>query len=991
MACYVDDTEYTGLKGAIDAYNTDTKTSVDVMITNGETLLTQIDTVKREIINNEPGGIKAKSNAAKAKTVEGRIKADYKNLNVDLSCVDRLLDGLYKINQSQISVSAKKTKADARRRAEEEAARRAEEEARRRAEAEAAAAAAVDATAAADAEAKAAAKAAADQAARNARYNSLQEEVHRFENKYVDPNSRNIHSDQINITDGDLISGNSIPRPIKLTDILNDNINRYLAIQRELGGNSVRVYLRFRKGGETPSLGCLKDYKDDTNNINDFNKYFQGNFGGGFKGIIDDRSKDIYTNDNLYKILKTGDETNKIEKLNIVDDILYNDTNTVLMTYGYSGTGKTYTLFGDYKEQGIVYKIIDEIQGKKDINRSIEIVKAFILYRGDPPIHPGQNAYINTKQSTEKGKRVEILINPETKGGAPKIPVIMVNPPKPYEKRDVIINQNKFNQYTETQYIVTKTTINEQISAIQEIMKDDFSVWTPNNSSSSRGHLIITFKVNYIRELDRVGFFTVIDLAGLEDVYYIYSTMINLDKTSLEDYFNLKTSLYLTSRYINTDYKIDPNPEKSAYQLINRVLKGDVKPYYQSDIAPYIKCNMDTPGITESKKNIYCRINYLYTLLEQGFFINNSLKKLKWFLKPKDELTKEEIQKIFIDKLNEEYHIKNGDTIKNILNIRPIENVQDLSAVNFNIIQNKTDRTKRISLFINSVINALNNIKGHNLDEVIATKNKFLFEYGIDNTPKLVEIIDFANEDKNTNKYIAQKQYNINNTVQNIPNNKTRTQYLQEYIDELNSNVNTYSPEEIKNELEKREKIEIQKIIIPSLNIKYGLENGNIKKIDEILTTKPIINRKELSFLNSIRKTTPSDYFNDLDIFYKNYNIGKTEQFKPEQISSSDSRLNPADIRNVLTDIRTQLIPSGRQANQYTRYVMFFTFKEDANQDICNYYKTSFEFAKSISSKVASRQAAAPTTKGGRGIRKRVSKKAEEKRPKTKRTSKVRG
>jgi hypothetical protein len=324
--------------------------------------------------------------------------------------------------------------------------------------------------------------------------------------------------------------------------------------------------------------------------------------------------------------------------------------------------------------------------------------------------------------------------------------------------------------------------------------------------------------------------------------------------------------------------------------------------------------------------------------------------------------------------------------------------VKQLSEVKFKNILTETDRTNRIKNFVDSLIMALNNMvknSGETEDSFnirkVKTIKDYTYEYGINIPDKnSILITDIADGTPYTPKYI------LKNTVQNIPETKTRTQYLTEYIDALNSNVNKYSAQEIKNELDKREKIEIQKIIVPSLNVKYALDDKQKDFLEDKLKTGPIQNANELTSLAKVdAQRTPIYYFNDLDTFYKTYNIGKTEQFRPEKTPTSkpsDYKENPADIRNVLAEIRNQITPTSLQPNEYTRYVMFFTFKEDSQND-CNYYKASFEFAKSISSKVASKKAA---TTGGRGIRKRVSKKrlavvTPKKAPKQKKTSKVRG
>lgn len=793
---------------------------------NDTTLLIHIPEINKRILND----IQLKS-----KRTMGNLKKEkFVSLQPDLECIDRLLETLNIIRTAEPKLKAAKAKADAAEKAEaerveaERAAAKAdaeakaraavEAEARRRAEAEAAAKAkeAAEAKAVAEAaEAKAAAEAAevarieallVDDAAtteRKARleetYKNLQKGIHDISKNYVQL-TENIY-DKVELSQY-LVNQSELPEFPKRTKTeaqlinLNNNLLAYLSYLNETQGK-VRVYVRFNpNGGGTTEItprddasgpGCLNVYKKS-----DFKKYFQGTFGG---------INNINDNNTLYNTLKAGSTQYNIDQLDIVNDIINNDTDTVLITYGYSGTGKTYTLFGNVftkkegeaPKYGIVQNVITELTNKRV---SVDIDQAFFLYKKDfnTPIEripPTNDKYKYIYNEVIKGTKENLL----------------------------------------TTDIKDLTTIEEKIDKITNKVNEKYIFWTTNNAYSSRGHLIIVFKVTFNKGgKEKTGYFTVIDFAGLEDIYFIHQNMTNFTNTRLEDFFKNKDT-YLNPTQGKSTYgkNIDnsiPDFKKGLYNN-NKELQDSVsKVAIPTEKRGGLDVYKITDPIIQAK---YKRVKYLYDRLEEGMFINDSLKKIGWFLRPSTtKFTDKDIQKIIIPSLNNIYRVN---------------------------------------------------------DASIPILNK-----------KLKEIDD----DGITN------------------------------ITQLN---------------------------------------------DIIFDVKPEIN-----------VITKNNYLNDLRNFVKTYKIGQTEQFYKSKNPSSET-----DIRNVLYDIRNKFKSTGEaidetKLNKNTRFVMFFTFNTKM-QPNCNNYISSFEFAKSISSKVV--------FGGGRrggGVRKRISKKSiVEKRPKTKRPSKVRG
>lgn len=442
-------------------------------------------------------------------------------------------------------------------------------------------------------------------------YQELQTQIYNFtsvdgiqEKKYVNIETPNISSSSI--PPNTVLTINTLIIPSNITDILLTNLNNYLSFLRETKGGSVRVYVRFRditerSGLEDTTTKCLESYKTDQN-------LFHGTFGG---------TNNIYDNNTFYTTLTNGDKTSNIEALNIADDILNKDTDTLIMTYGYSGTGKTYTLYGDklYKTpgsmNGIVQNVISDLN-KIDSKAQVSIDKAFVLYKGDTTIGAKTEAkdfYNPIKNNSEKGSYTEFTIN---KTGS----------------------------------------IDKQLSEIQTKM-GPYIFWTPNNPSSSRGHLIIIFKVQFQKDgKDKIGYFTVVDFAGLEDTNYIYKNVISLTNTTLENFFNNRDKTYLNpqtttiypkesnANYNDNYYNTDPDFKSQFFKKIKGAdfvhpiysIKDDELKRGVESIS--IPDNIQRRSYNNEILNKYKRIKYIYNRLEEGFFINDSLKKLRWFLQP---------------------------------------------------------------------------------------------------------------------------------------------------------------------------------------------------------------------------------------------------------------------------------------------------------------------------------------------------------------------
>jgi hypothetical protein len=163
--------------------------------------------------------------------------------------------------------------------------------------------------------------------------------------------------------------------------------------------------------------------------------------------------------------------------------------NLVFFGYGFSGSGKTYTLLnaGDNGKSSIMGSVISEVSklNEEVIPVSLELSELYpftivdLEAKSSPPII---NYNLSTGIVTESDMAVPLTEN------------------------------------------INLESIKEKINAVEEIRKSKMRITpTTNNPESSRSHLFISLKFNNNSRL------TVIDMAGAEDVSQIKSQFINLD------------------------------------------------------------------------------------------------------------------------------------------------------------------------------------------------------------------------------------------------------------------------------------------------------------------------------------------------------------------------------------------------------------------------------------------------------------------------------
>ena len=173
------------------------------------------------------------------------------------------------------------------------------------------------------------------------------------------------------------------------------------------------------------------------------------------------------------------------ESLKGTFDQLRDGYSNFIFGYGYSGSGKTYTLYGKNENVGIIqYGLNDLIND----NYKVELIYAFDIY-----------GFMN--YTTTTGLKVDSSI------------IQYIKPDAEFSKNidsNITINSKIIDPPR-----IDKTNLYEVFDKLNEFRKENKSIKeTINNPESSRGHLFLTFEIT---KNEKKSYLTVIDMAGIED------------------------------------------------------------------------------------------------------------------------------------------------------------------------------------------------------------------------------------------------------------------------------------------------------------------------------------------------------------------------------------------------------------------------------------------------------------------------------------------
>lgn len=281
--------------------------------------------------------------------------------------------------------------------------------------------------------------------------------------------------------------------------------------------------------------------------------------------------------------------------------------------YGYSGSGKTFTLLGNQKEYGLFQETLREIRDKvQDITITVKELYGKI----EPPSKVSRNKYENKIESK-------------------------------------LINHGQIKLNT----IEQVNTFLEKIN--KERRKNGQIKFTPNNPNSSRGHLVIQVFIKFKTGISTK--FMTIDLAGSEDPFIIGQTFLRIDPLALETISKKDVKMLLVditnpdlrikstfwTKEILDDFskktktnigilnmkekkdgrvKIKITQEQESNKHINQIMNKLYMFYFVN-----VLFGQEFSQIFQQFK-INNLVDYIWDIITEWFYINETLNHLKIFL-----------------------------------------------------------------------------------------------------------------------------------------------------------------------------------------------------------------------------------------------------------------------------------------------------------------------------------------------------------------------
>ena len=641
------------------------------------------------------------------------------------------------------------------------------------------------------------------------------------------------------------------------------------------------------------------------------------------------KNNKIYVFDNIFT-----ESSNNIEVFNksikeMIDKVLQGYNSTAL-AYGVTGTGKTYTIFGDlsnnFKEEGIIFKACDYLFEKIEINKK-QNIKNNITNNDDI------NYYLKISYIEIYNEIVKDLINENS------ISLVIVEDPQKGvicpNAKEIIINDS----------FELKKIINE--SNKRRTMAN-----TTQNQFSSRSHAILQMtlekKIKKSEDNYEIYFskFLVVDLAGSErgmERGKRREEGVNINKSL----FTLGSCLNILSEKSNTG-KFIPYRDSKLTRLLKDSLGGNILTVMLACISPCpasydetlntlnyaFKAKKITKKVMKNIKEIDIN-NFQYkeiidTLKNEIMQLKKVIKNQEIKLNEKIINNKEEINKENINS-NEKEIIENKLEIKDKENNRIDDNHKKFDSLNF---MDFSDNNKNISNVLEK--NEINSSKS-NRDINIKEKN---IKDNI-NISKINNIDKEINIEK-YNKYLEEiinneiNIYIINQQIEKIKKDKN---FLEAFLAKDNIKnetlLNKYNL--VKNIYDKYIEIINEKLIE---NIEQNMiYNFNIKEITELNKTN-IDKVKELEQLKLERKDKNEKI--EEEINYINKNILENNAQK-DQIYESIKKNNEQkdELKKILLNLLEN--KSNYSMNNYIHILLekdkLFKITKQYEKQIENYVK----------------------------------------------------
>ncbi len=365
--------------------------------------------------------------------------------------------------------------------------------------------------------------------------------------------------------------------------IIKDFLNQMIEYHKELIGTyedlngSVRVFIRV-KGGKLQDNATALKYEFSENVGSKIVSYSDGNKGGR-KGPYYDAFGPEKTNTNLFDNLK--ETFDQIEM----------GYHIACFGYGYSGSGKTYTLLNNTdNDLGVIIQaIVHFIRKGKEFTPTINQVKE--LYSKD------FNIVMDKKNYGLKNTNVIDYMDPSD-----STVDISFNVPKEIQQ---------FNDKP------TKENFLNVLDIINKKRKKDGRIKaTVNNPESSRGHLFITLKIG-------PGYLTVCDMGGRENPDEIW-------KNSTIDIGNgqvlpVGSSTGIKESITAVSLKTALSGEKNFKENVKEIVNNKISEIYKVD-KKNIQINQKTKKIFDETVE---KVQNVLDTCKEGYYINETLNFMR--------------------------------------------------------------------------------------------------------------------------------------------------------------------------------------------------------------------------------------------------------------------------------------------------------------------------------------------------------------------------
>ena len=390
-----------------------------------------------------------------------------------------------------------------------------------------------------------------------------------------------------------------------MRDIKQDNIEIEQLLKNVINSSEdingmVRIFVRV-KGG-TPAAGGIINYQ-----VNDGqskgNKFISLNCDDGkeatYGGFYDVFNKDLKNKAIFENVKDTLDQ--------VIDGY-----HIVTFGYGYSGSGKTYTLINNKgDDKGILIEAIKYYTEEKKQKVELESIKelynkSFTPKGSDFGIETNTYEYkindINTDllKEKEKGKELESFI-PKNKDNTLEYVLSSVVNKTPIDIENINIE-----------------SIDRILKLIELYRKKEKRIKaTINNPESSRGHLFITLKIGN-------GKLTICDMAGRENPVDIWTkTCMDITTGQLhpsEDYSIAKKILYVGTQ---SDTSIQTITGLTLFNFMNDGGNFDTNRIYKD----FFRENIIVENIKKQKyiEMIKINLNTFYETCKEAHYINETL------------------------------------------------------------------------------------------------------------------------------------------------------------------------------------------------------------------------------------------------------------------------------------------------------------------------------------------------------------------------------